>query len=509
MKPSTNLLTFLFLICSPLLFSQNSKASLGLEISVDNLVKSTFKNEGRLLIYLSHNENREPRYSSGTGSDSYVFGKNIPAWKKGESLVLSSDSWMSSTDWDLNSIPMGDYFLQAVWNQSGDTESRSNVPGNLYSKKVKIELKKSQTVKIELSEIIPDRKIPDHELADVFSYKSEILSNWWQKPMIVSASVLLPSGYAENPDKSYPVRYNVAGYGGRYTRIDRLVNNKEFMDWWSTKEAPQVITVFLDGEGPFGDSYQLDSKNNGPFGESLIKELIPQIEKEFRILGTTETRFVDGCSTGGWVSLALQLFYPNTFNGCWSYSPDPVSFKKMQLVNIYSDENAFYNKNGYLRPSRRDIYGEPTFSIKKEIYSENVQGTSNTYVTSGQQWGSWNALYSPKGKDGLPMAIFDPITGKIDKDVAGHWTNYDLLQYSRDNWEKLGPAIQGKIYIWMGDMDNYYLNNSMRDFDAFYKSTKNPKSDANIEFSPMKGHCSNYSHKFVLEEIKKRVDALN
>jgi S-formylglutathione hydrolase FrmB len=326
--------------------------------------------------------------------------------------------------------------------------------------------------------------------------------------MNIKAAVLLPSGYAKNPSKKYPIRYNVAGYGGRYNRVNRLVNNEEFMSWWTSEEAPQIITVFLDGEGPFGDSYQLDSENSGPYGKMLIHELIPNIEKQFRAIGSSKTRFVDGCSTGGWVSLALQLFYPETFNGCWSYSADPVSFNKMQLVNLYEDTNAFYNDRMYLRPSMRNLNGDPQFSIQEEIYFENVYGTSNTYTTSGGQWGAWNALYSPKGKDDLPMPIFDPINGKIDKQVAEYWKKYDLLLYTKANWTELGPKLNGKIHIWMGDMDNFYLNNAMRDFDRYLKSTTNPKSDAQIDFSPMKEHCQNYSHKYVLGEIEKRMQEI-
>jgi len=183
-----------------------------------------------------------------------------------------------------------------------------------------------------------------------------------------------------------------------------------------------------------------------------------------------------------------------------------VSFKRLQLVNIYEDENAFYNKHGQLRPSMRDIYGDPIFSIKQEIMEANVLGVSNTYVTSREQWGAWNALFSPKGEDGLPKPIFNPTNGKIDKTVAENWKKYDLLIYTSSNWHELGPKIKGKIHIWMGDMDNFYLNNSMRDFDKFLKNTTNPKSDAQIEFTPMKGHCSNYSHKQVLIKIQHELN---
>jgi len=490
-------------------FAQQETTALTFSVSVDDAVKATFKSNGRLLIYFSESDESEPRFSSVFNGKGSIFGKNFRNWDKNKiKQIKGENDWVKTSEWDFNAVPQGVYYVQAVWVQNKDTESQSNAPGNLYSEPVKIDTKEKQEVELSLSAIIPERKLEENELVEFFEMESPVLSAWWNKPMHVKASVLLPSGYKSHPDKKYPVRYNVAGYGGRYTRVNSLLKNEEFMSWWTSEDAPQIITVFLDGEGPFGDCYQLDSENSGPYGEALIKELIPTIERKFRMIGTPESRFVDGCSTGGWVSLALQLIYPETFNGCWSYSPDPVSFYKMQLVNVYEDENAYYNNRGYLRPSMRDIYGEPQFSIRGEMTAENVEGVSNTYVSSGGQWGAWNALYSPKGKDGLPEAIFDPVTGAINKEVAEHWKKYDLLLYTSSNWNELGPKIQGKIHIWMGDMDNFYLNNSMRDFDEFMKNTTGPKSDAQIEFTPMKGHCSNYSHKKVLEEIQQKLDGM-
>ncbi|WP_163322943.1 alpha/beta hydrolase-fold protein [Draconibacterium mangrovi] len=490
-------------------FAQQQSTKLAFTISVDDNLKDSFKSSGRLLIYISDTDKSEPRFSSGYDGNESVFGKNFENWGKNKSRRVNGDGdWAKTSEWDFNSVPHGVYFIQAVWVQNRDSESRSNTAGNLYSTPVKVDTKNKQLVELNFSEIIPEKKLEDNELVEFFEMESPVLTKWWNKSMHLKASVLLPSGYKSHPNTKYPVRYNVAGYGGRYTRINSLIKNEEFMSWWTSEDAPQIITVFLDGEGPFGDCYQLDSENNGPYGEALINELIPEIEKQFRIEGTAESRFVDGCSTGGWVSLALQLIYPETFNGCWSYSPDPVCFAKMQLVNVYENENAFYNDRGYLRPSMRDIYGEPQFSIKQEMTAENVQGYSNTYVTSGGQWGAWNALYSPKGEDGMPKTIFDPVTGAIDKEVAEHWKKYDLLKYTASNWPELGPKLEGKIHIWMGDMDNFYLNNSMRDFDQYLKSTTNPKSDAQIEFTPMKGHCSNYSHKRVLTEIQQKLSEM-
>tara|TARA_R110000787_G_scaffold86285_12_gene184136 strand:+ start:16110 stop:17648 length:1539 start_codon:yes stop_codon:yes gene_type:complete len=503
------LILTLLALTTNIVIGQQESTKLAFNVSVNEELKATFKTNGRLLIYMTTMDNKEPRNSSVYNGNGFVFGKNIKNWDKDETKHLNGNgNWVKTANWNFNSVPHGDYHIQLVWSQNGSSESQINSPGNLYSESVKVNTKVKQEITISLSKIIPERKLIENDLVKLFSMQSDTLSKWWGRPMNIKASVLLPSGYSKNPNKNYPIRYNVAGYGGRYTRVNRLVNNEEFTSWWSSKEAPQIITVFLDGEGPFGDNYHLDSDNSGPYGAMLINELLPKIEKQFRVIGTSKTRFVDGCSTGGWVSLALQLFYPEKFNGCWSYSPDPVSFNKMQLVNIYNDKNAFYNDRMYLRPSMRDINGDPKFSIKEEISYENVDGESNTYTTSGGQWSAWNALYSPKGKDGLPTPIFDPVNGAIDKQVAEHWKEYDLLVYTKANWAELGPKVEGKINIWMGDMDNFYLNNSMRDFDTYLKSATNPKSDAQIEFSPMKAHCQNYSHKYVLEEIQKRVEEM-
>ncbi len=489
--------------------AQQESTKLAFAISVNENLKASFKSDGRLLIYVSETEEFEPRYVSVFNGKGFIFGENIKNWDKNQIKVLDgSNEWVKTSDWGFNAVPHGVYYIQAVWDQNRDAESQSDSPGNLYSEPVKVNTQESQKIELTFSKAIPQREIEDHELVKFFEMQSQVLSNWWDKTMLVKASVLLPSGYNSNPDKKYPVRYNVGGYGSRYTRINSLIKNEEFMSWWTSAEAPQIITVFLDGEGPFGDSYQLDSENSGPYGAALINEFIPEIEKQYRINGSSKTRFVDGCSTGGWVSLALQLYYPDTFNGCWSYSPDPVSFKKMQLVDMYENENAFYNTRAYLRPSMRDTNGEPLFSIQQEITEENVLGPSNTYVTSGGQWGAWNALYSPKGEDGLPKPIFNPEIGTINKEVAEHWKKYDLLLYTSSNWPDLGPKIKGKIHVWMGDMDNFYLNNSMRDFDEFLKNTKNPKSDAQIEFTPMKGHCANYSHKQILNEIQQMLNEM-
>jgi S-formylglutathione hydrolase FrmB len=479
-------------------------------ISIAPQLQNQFKPSGRLFVFISENPRGEPRTQLWPLSPrrNHIFAKNLKGWKSSETFALDARSqFISTAQFNFDKVPNGTYHIQALWDHD-TTESGIDAPGNLHSEVMAVEINQKLKVDLTINQKIPPRELIENKFVKLVEIQSDTLSAWWGRPMKVKAAVLLPSSYFENTAAKYPVRYNVAGYGGRYMRVNGLLNNKDFSDWWFGKEAPQIINVFLDGEGPWGDSYQLDSENNGPYGYVLINELIPAIEKEFRTADGAKLRFVDGCSTGGWVSLALQLFYPDEFNGAWSYSPDAISFDNYQLINIYKDKNAFYNEWGNLRPVARDLTGDPIVTMKDFIQYENVLGASDSYLNSGGQFSAHTALYSPKGENGLPAPLFDPFTGEIDTLIAESWKKYDLKLYMEKNWPTLGPKLQGKIFIWMGDMDHFYLNPATRAFDEFLKKTVNPKSDAKVNFEAMEGHCSKFSDKEILKMMVERTKQL-
>ncbi len=526
MKQRIILIYLIFFIGNNIAFPQQKTHKISFDLTVASELQASFKADGRLFLFMDVYPGREPRFCSPTSWSVCSFAKNITNWKFGDNLKIDSSfgwikwqstpfltyddkelGWKIIPGWSFENIPEGTYYMQFLWDQE-TFESPINSSGNIYSKVMEVKVDKSLEVNISLSELIGPTEVIKHELVKEISIKSDTLSKWWGRSVFVKASVLLPARYSQNPNTVYPIRYNVAGYGGRYTRINNIIRDKTFMDWWLSDEAPQIISVFLDGEGPFGDCYQMDSENNGPYGFNLIHELIPYIESKYRGGNSPETRFTDGCSTGGWVSLALQLLYPDFFNGCYSYSPDPVDFENLVLTNIYKDKNAFINEYGYLQPARRHSFGKPQSSLKDWIQYENVLGTSNSYMNSGYQFGAYAATFSPKGQNGLPMPLIDPITGKIDSLVAENWKKYDLKLYAEKNWNTIGPKIKGKIYIWMGDMDSYHLNFATHSLDNYLKSTKNPQSDAIIEFTPMNGHCTQYSNRKVLEQIEAKLAAI-
>jgi S-formylglutathione hydrolase FrmB len=266
------------------------------------------------------------------------------------------------------------------------------------------------------------------------------------------------------------------------------------------------VQILTDGAGPFGDPYQVNSANNGPYGDALTQELIPHLEKNYRC-GGQNRRFTTGGSTGGWVSLALQLYYPEFFNGCWSSCPDSVDFRDYELIDIYSDKNAYVNKFGFERPSQRTINGDTVMTLRHECQVENVIGRAGNWNTGGKDWCSWNATYGPRGADGLPAPLWHPKTGEIDRSVVEAWKKHDLRLVLEGNWPKYGSVLKGKIHVWVGDADDYFLNNAVHRFKAAADRLENPKFDGEITIAPRKGHTSGWNNKQILDLMVKRAEA--
>jgi hypothetical protein len=288
--------------------------------------------------------------------------------------------------------------------------------------------------------------------------------------------IVLPPNYAMEPEKKYGLIVDIGGFGTRYTAAARLAPD------------PRFVQIVPDGAGPFGDPYQVDSANNGPYGEALTSEVIPFIEKTYRCIGRPEARFTTGASTGGWVSLALQVLYPDYFNGCWSQCPDSVTFERFELIDIYAETNAYANGFGFERPSTRTIDGDTVSTVRHECQLERVLGRGGRWELSGRDWASWNAVYGPRGRDGLPVPLWDGRTGTINRTVAGEWKKYDLKLHLERNWKDLGPKLAGKINIWVGDADDYFLNAAVRRFKDSMDRRANPKFAGRILIEARKGH---------------------
>ena len=495
--------TFVILL---ILFSMTQifiKTAAAKSVSVKMTSLQTVQKEGRLHLIFSSSTEQEPRLYSAwpTKNIEPLFSQDLSGLSKGQSITFDTSTKGFPFD-SLADLPAGKWYVQAIYD-SDFLDSRINSPLNLYSDVVEYvnDGASDMSLALALNQRLPEETLPDGDKFLKFvKMPSPMLSAFWGADMYLRAGVILPNSYYDNPLKDFPVIFNIGGYHARYDRAQGLYEDEAFKEYWLTPDTPQMVIVFLDGEAPLGDSYQIDSANNGPYGQATWQEFLPYLTQQFNLVDNASSRFVTGCSTGGWVSLALQTYYPDLFNGAWSFSADGVDFKYFQLVDIYEDENAFVNENGMQRPSYRAKDGETIFSIKREIMMENQMGRHDSFAYSGGQWGGWNAVFGPKLEDGSPSTIWDPLTGEIDKAIATQWTKYDLRLYTEKNWQTLGPKLQGKLNIWMGDVDNFYLNNAMHLYQEMHNAQKEPISDAKFTWVRGAGHCD-YKQVPMLEKI--------
>jgi hypothetical protein len=446
---------------------------------------------GRLFVVMSRHATDEPRASiSNTGIDAPpVLARDVNNFAAGATVVIDEKAIAFPIE-DLAHLPAGDYAVQAVFDWNVDLAS-VNAPGNLYSavKRVHLDPAHGETIKIELTRQEPPDQLPaESDYVKYVRLQSDLLTKFHGRPIYLRAGIILPRDFDKDTTRRYPLRVQIGGYGTRYTAVQRMMAaGSGFRRTWLADDTPRMVLLHLDGDGPFGDCYQVNSDNNGPYGDAVTQELIPYIEKTFRCLGEPSARVLAGGSTGGWVSLALQIFYPDFFNGAWSGYPDGVDFRAFQLVNIYQDDNAYVNRWGFERPSARELNGDVRFTIRHECQMENVLGAGDSWTMSGQQWGAWNAVYGPRGVDGRPVPLWGAKTGKINHSVVEHWKKYDLRMTLEQNWKSLAPRLRGKLHIWVGEADDYFLNNAVHLLDAFL-STAEPPYEGKITYGPGRGH---------------------
>jgi S-formylglutathione hydrolase FrmB len=366
-------------------------------------------------------------------------------------------------------------YLQAILDRDLGGMNFTSSPGNAYSKPVLYDPANPPDgpLKLFMDQVIPERKFEEKGRVKYVEIESKLLSAFHKKPMKLRAGVVVPKSFAEMPEKKYPIIYEIPGFGGNHFGAFGA----------ETRKADQVadaemLYVVLDPSCRLGHHVFADSDNNGPCGQALTQELIPFIEAKFRGIATPATRFVTGHSSGGWSSLWLQVRYPDFFGGVWSTAPDPVDFRDFQRVNIYDPkQNLFTDGKGESRPLARSG-GKVLIHYKPFNDMEVVMGR-------GGQLFSFEAVFSPRGKDGKPTPLWDRSTGAIDRDVARAWERYDIRQILERDWKTLGPKLAGKIHVYMGGEDTFYLEGATR---LLGESLKTLGSDAVVEIFPGRNH---------------------
>lgn len=464
---------------------------------------------GRLLILLGRKNAGEPRLALGVGKEPpIILGRDVERLGAGESARVDETAAPFPLR-RLADLPRGEYAVQALLDVSRDLR-RFDAPGNLYSdpERVFLDSTRTEPVPLTLTRRVPAETLPaETEHIKFVRLRSELLSRFHGRPFYLRAGVILPDGYDREPGRRYPLRIHIGGYGARFTTVQQMMApGAAFRKTWLLAGTPRMILLHLDGAGPYGDPYQVNSANNGPYGDAILRELIPHVEKRFRAIGRPYARVLDGVSTGGWASLALQVFYPDAFNGAWVHCPDPVDFRALEVINLYADDSAYVNRYGFERPSMREASGDVRLTVRHECRLEAVFGRGGRWTLSGRDWAAWNAAFGPRGDDGLPQPIWDGRTGRIDRTAAEHWQKYDLRLVMQKDWKVLGPKLRGKLHIWVGEADEFFLNNAVHLLDDFLTTAK-PAYGGKITYGPRKGHFwRGLSEQQMLDEMAAAVE---
>jgi hypothetical protein len=462
---------------------------------------------GRVLVVFAPPSAREPRRMVGdTGNDAApLFGVDAPDWKGGGVAVVDARSAAFPLE-SLAGLPAGEYRVQAFLRSNPDLLVL-DAPGNLQSEArlVRFDPGAAQPLRLELSQPVSTEDLPaDTRSVKFVKLRSEHLSRFHGRDIHLRAAVLLPKGHEEEADRRWPLLVEIGGFGSRCRGLARrYADGSRALAEWRADDMPRFLLVHLDGAGPLGDPYQVDSANHGPWGTALVEELLPHLEREFRAIPDGRARFTTGHSTGGWVSLALQVRHPEHFNGCWSFAPDGVDFRHFQLVDVYEDRNAYVNAAGFERPAMRTQDGDTLFTVRHECQLENVLGLGDSWTRSGGQWGSWNATYGERGADLLPRALWDPRTGAIDDGARAAWRAHDLRHTLQSRWSELAPRLAGKIHVHVGDADEYFLDNAVARLKQFADQAE-PAFGGEIRFGWRQGHGY---HPLSLKEILQAAQA--
>ncbi|HSW30199.1 MAG TPA: alpha/beta hydrolase-fold protein [Longimicrobiales bacterium] len=470
---------------------------------------------GRMFVVISRNNDVIPRYgeravrfqAGRTGVP--FFGVDVESLRPGEPAVIDVHT-LGSPLKSLLELPAGDYYIQAVFNRytefkrsdgytvwmhddQWEGQNWKTSPGNIYSdvRRVRIDPTSADTIRVEVTNVIPPVEVPpDSKYVKRFKIQSRILSEFWGRPIYLGMVVLLPKGYDEHPDVRYPVVYS-QGHFSLAAPFGFESETSTFREEWLGPDFPRFIAVTLQHPSPyFDDSYGVDSPSVGPYGTAIHQELIPELERRFRTIPEPYARVLTGGSTGGWISFAHQVYYPDFYGGTWSFAPDPLDFRNVEGINIYEDVNAFYKVHEWRTVptpnSRVPETGEVNLTSEQRNRFELVNGTKGR---SGEQIDIWSAVFGPLGEDGYFAPLFDKRTGKIDPEVARAWKeNYDIRHYLETNWPAVGPKLVGKLHLFAGTMDNYYLDVGVKHTEAFLESTTDPYYAGTVTYGAHGGH---------------------
>lgn len=451
---------------------------------------------GRVVVYLIREGAAVPPGSAPSDGPFWndpqpMYGVDVAGLRAGEVALVGAEA--TAFPVPLSELPPGRYAAQAVLDVNRQCSDWRREAGNLYSDVARFEVGGlGSPVDLRLSHVVEPAPFPAAPGVELFEVRSELLSAFHGREVRLRAGVVTPENH--DPARRYPAVYEVPGFGGDHAGAAEHAAARRGAEAGSAEAqlAERAFWIVLDPEGPHGHHLFADSENNGPVGRALVEELIPALEAKYGLIPERTARLLRGHSSGGWSSVWLAITYPETFGAAWSTAPDPVDFRRFQLVDIYGQENMYFvsphevvmrrpdpanpfEPNGAdlsrfeaddaTSPAAPDLEAIASFreggrvrmTIEQENLMEEVLGPNNT---SAQQWDSWQAVFGPRDEAGRPAALYDAVSGVIDRKTAERYRAYDIAERVRQD-PGLAGLFHQRIRVYVGDADSFYLNEAV------------------------------------------------
>jgi len=425
-----------------------------------------------------------------------IAAQEIDRLVPGQTIDVDADMRAFPDAW--SKLPAGDYLVQAVLDVHHDYNYLGRDAGDVVSQVVPVHWPAADVPTIKLEETVAAKDpwaLPDsapanlrdaakalREQAQPIDFVSPALTQFWGRDIHMYGYVVLPPGYDASSKQHYPTVYFTHGFTGNKDRLARPMAYVQA--GMASGQMPPMIWVFLDESSATGTHEFADSVNNGPWGQALTTELIPYLESKYHMDGDANGRFLNGHSSGGWATLWLQTRYPKVFGGTWSTSPDPSDFHDFTGPDLYAEHANVYRKaDGTPWPLVRDK-GKVLGTFEQFAQMERVLGPY------GGQLASFEWVFSPRGKDGRPEEMFDRDTGDVNPQVVAYWRDhYDIAHRLQAEWPALKPDLDGKIHLYVGTADTFYLDGAAHKLKAVLDGLG---AHAEFRFVPDRTHFDLY-----------------
>ena len=224
------------------------------------------------------------------------------------------------------------------------------------------------------------------------------VSHPWYDSKILGYSrrltVYTPYGYEANPKKKYPVLYLLHGAGGDEEAWISMGRTAQIMDNLIEKGLAEPMIVVMPNGNPgqqAARTLNLPEKSinwrseefRNAYVNSLCTEIVPFIEKNFRVIAKPESRAIAGLSMGGGHTISASILYPQLFDyicplsAAGQATPEQIANLKKAGVKLY-----------FLACGDSDFLFEGSKALDKTL---TEQGLDHTFFVSdgGHTWSNW------------------------------------------------------------------------------------------------------------------------